>query len=546
MIYRGLILLFLTFNTLACLVASAPKNINISISPLSKGLYIYDDSGTKREEMPNILASNCLTAASNNHYTMITVGIENYVLTDKFLTYSINDKVTYGSKDFCRIENLENINGTTKDEREQRLLKRRRIMNRCLEFEVNDVAESGIEFPKTQSGCKVTRIDKNKARFQGYYCFFKPSTDSAYIIKPIINEACLTNDFYTENEFELQDILASIGIYVSGDATGRSPDLKYVKDFKLRLNQSPEGILAVNKTIEPDEPKFPIKWPVNDIQLGKLYLTTSKDTKNSAYFGVPLFVRNTCEKKCEQGKPCTAPCNYTQPIAAEFVLTQLAGNGKKHYVTSWFDGGIAPANWTGLINGIGTQITSNYFEVGKDYELEVILDDQEYNFMMFKGRIKSRLNLRPTTIPAINREGRTIGEISPFSKVEVLKSLPSYPVFDAIKFTGNSHLGVKNTVNSISRVFDDPVWPPYFSDYCINGSCVLMKDHMLRLKLKFKVTQDEKTGELISEVLEYKKEANLQDNKTVNNYTAPYFTCTPPGKDPTDDDSDDDFGDIDF
>lgn len=541
---KGLILFLLSLNTLACLSVTAPKNLNISISPLSKSLFVYDENGVAKESMPEINAVDCLATAKNKHYTMFTVGIENYILTDQFLTYSINDRITYGSKDFCRIENLDDTQGTLKDDREQRLLKRRRVMNRCLTFEVKDRSKTGIEFPESQPGCRVERVDENTARFEGYFCFFKPKMDSALSLTPVISPKCLTNEFYKENQFELQDILASIGVYISGDATGRSSVLQYINDVKLRLNQSPENIIPVNKTVNPNAPKFPTNWRVKDINLGKIQIQQSKDT--NLFLGVPLFVRNSCEKSCNDGL-CSSSCNYTQPVTAEFVLSEIEEKrNKKHYITSWFDGGVSPANWTGLITGIGTNITSSYIQEGKMYELEALLDDQEYNFMMFKGRIKSRLTLRPITIPRIRREGKSLSALNPFAKIETLKTLPTFPVFDTIRFTGNSHVGVKNTVNSISRVFEDPIWPPYFNNYCADNTCVLMKEHKLRLKLKFKVVKNKDTEKLEAADISYEKISNIEDNKVVNKYEAPYFTCTPPGQDPTDDNDDDDFGDIDF
>lgn len=541
-----IILLIFCVDTFACLSSSAPEGINLSLSLTNKKVMIFTDEGETLDTMPSIVAGACSESAKKDQYLMFAIGIENFILSDELLSFSINDTLSYDSKDKCRIENLKEIKGTTKDDRNKRLQHRRHLVNHCISFDVRDDSETGLELPKEgQPGCSLTRVDENTANFYGFFCFFKPKIDSKFTITPKVAPKCLEENFYKENKFELQDILGTLEMYAAGDATGRSSKLEFLKDVKFRLSMNPDGVIATNKSRFSDVPKWPVNWKVRDIKAGKINIVPN--SAEILKLNVPIFVNNQCEEKtCTDGL-CTSSCEYTQPVASELTLFDITNPKKEEYIKSWFDGGIAPAKWAGMINGTGIDLSTSSLEDGHKYKIEIAMDDQEFNYMMYKGQIESRLTLNPSTIPNLTREGTKFAALNPFNEIQVFKELPKFPVFDMIKFSGSNHVGVKNTVNSISRVFKNTVWPPYFDNYCSEGRCVLKKNHKLRLSLTFKLKIDEKKKYIIEDITYEKSSSNTDTTIAINDYKAPYFTCDNPNSDPDDDDwDDDDFGDIDF
>lgn len=545
---KGILLILVTlisFSSYACVNINAPEAINVSLSLIDKKAMIFDEEGIFQDEMPSLLASSCQKAASQRKFMMFAIGIENFILSDEFLSFSINDTLTFGSKDQCRIENVEKINGLKKEDRNKRLQRRRYLINHCVSFDVEDKSKTGLELPvEGQPGCKLNRIDKNRANFFGFFCFFKPKPDSQFKITPKIAQKCLEKDFYKENKFALQDIMGTLELYAAGDATGRSAKLEFLEDIKFRISQNPDPIIPTNESRYDDIPKWPTQWKIKNTTVGKININKISDELIT--IKAPILVNNQCEEsKCLNGV-CTSSCDYSQPVASEFALFDITNPKKKEYIKSWFDGGIAPADWIGMISGLGISLNKNSLAKNRRYRLEIDMNDIDYNYMMFKGQIESRLLLNPNTIPNIAREGQTIGSINPIGDIQRYNSLPSFPVFDTIRFTGENHVGVKNSVNSISRVFKNTVWPPYFTDYCENGQCILKKDHRLLFAIEFTIDID-KNDKYIIENVSYKKSSNHNNQTTIQNFKGPYFTCEPPGSDQDDDGwDDDDFGDIDF
>lgn len=534
---------------MACSITSSFSEINVTFSPTSGTKYIYNEKGDHIEDSIKIDIDDCQATVQNEHYIMIALGVENNIFTDKVNAYSINDYNTISneSNKHCRIEG-KYINKSNVDIAylNQRLLDRRKLLNKCSVLKVTDESEEGLEIPEKQNGCIVKKIDKNTAIFEGFFCFIKPHSKSKLSLEYKIKNECLQKGYMEKNKIIPQDLFALLDFYAAGDASGQSPQLNFLKDFKLRMSASADGIIKTEKTVLEEDPKYPVQWKVNDIDLGKLSI--EKVGSDLVKVKSQIYAKNICEKQCA-GKLCSSACNYTQPLAGEYTLSKINKKGKKEFISLWYDGGVIPSNWAGIINGLGNKLKSNLLEVGSTYEIEVKLEDQDYYYTMFKNRIGSRLKLMHKTIPEIKRDTGVIQKLQQFNKIIDLDNLPSYPVYDYVKFKGNNHIGVMNTVNSINRTFKDFLWPPYLESYCIGETCAQNQKHELTLRLKFKITKEAFNYEI--EYLDYNKITNFNNNKKIKKYEPPFVSCSKPGTDPTDNDDngdwdDDDLGDIDF
>ncbi|MEH0861864.1 hypothetical protein [Halobacteriovorax sp. DPLXC-1] len=540
--------LFLTivlfqFISSACEYISAPSNINVSVSHENKQTIFYNNEFIS-ENNPTIKATNCHRLVTKKKYLMISLGLENFLLTDQFMSYSINDLITYNSNDYCKIENSPIQKDTTKSYRHERLKQRRKVLNKCISIKITDKSEKGLDIPLRQPGCAVKKIDKNTASIYGYYCFVKPHIDSSISYEVNVNKQCENDNYYKSQKMYQSDILGLVQIYSTGDASGTSGDLESLKSIKFRYSTNPNSNL-INTTIndrykDPRIPVWPSTWSVNNLNLSKPIFNSY--INNTANLFVPIFASNQCKRTCNDGL-CTSPCDYTQPLAAEFVLYELLEDGKKEYLSSWYDGGIIPAQWTGLVTGTGKNLSKKFFSERRKYQIKANFNDQEFNYLMYKGKIKNILKLRPTSIPDMPQNGGSLPDIPSFGKATSYQPLPDYPEFKEINFTGGNHTTVMSTINSISYFFNSYIWPPYVNDYCFENSCVLKKNHDYNITLNFEIKYDENED---IEVTNLKQTVSRgQSVNVINNYIPPAVDCTNPNDDYNDDD-DDDLGDIDF
>ncbi|MFG1483024.1 hypothetical protein ABMA79_05440 [Halobacteriovorax sp. HFRX-2_2] len=532
----------------ACKVNSLNKELNITFSPFQSSKFIYNEKGSELKDGIKFDITDCATTVANDEYLMISLGVENNMFDDSVQTFSINDMNTINSKNtkYCRIEDKYNDNlSVSVDFLHKRLLNRRELISKCTELRITDHSKKGLNISLKQNGCIVNKINNQTAIFEGYFCFAKPHDDSKFVLDFSVKDECLKEEFYRERKIELQDVLATLDFYTSGDDSGSSPKLRFVEDYKLRFTATAEGIIKSEKTVLENDPKWPIEWHVNNIEMGKIKV--SGHGNESIKLDSSVFINNTCQKTCVNGL-CSSPCSYTQPVVGEYLLSEVKKDGEREFISLWYDGGITPSNWSGLLNGAGHLLPKSTFKDDAVYELEINLEDQEFYYLMFKNSITSRLKLNNKTIPQIDREAGALRSLNEFNSIELLQSLPEFPVFDYLRFTGNTHIAVKNSVNSISRVFKDFLWPPYIQRYCHNEKCIKTKDHQLTLKVQFKVSKNENKFKV--EYLTYNKLSNVQGNKLIEAYEPPFSTCMKPGTDPNDDDDDwddnGDIGDIDF
>ncbi|MDD0853355.1 hypothetical protein HBN50_09615 [Halobacteriovorax sp. GB3] len=520
--------LFLRGISFACSSINAPTQVNIALDPANDTRYFYNDLKVLGER-PFIGIENCIKTAAEDKFLMFSVGLENFVLSDEFLTYSYNDQLS--SKDSqCKIENAPLKDLSDQESIYKRLLSRRKFLNECLTFQVTDFAKAGLSVPSNQPGCQVERISDHAINFKGPFCFVKPHAESSIVFSVDINGSCLEEEFLKENKISYQDVLGLLAIYKAGDTTGTSTDLTALKQLNLRasVNADPR-LLKTNTETGTKRPTWPVDWNVTSVLPGKVEIN-SKLSKYDEII-VPLYVNNVCDQKCVDGL-CSSSCLYSQPVVGDYRLFEITEKGPD-FLYSWYDGGMAPAMWRGMLHGLGAKIQKGLLKEGKKYVVKIDLSDQELNYMTFKGMIKRRLGLRPNHIPRINREGGRIAKIPLLGVIGNISRLPEIEGISGISFSGDGFIGVRRALNSINRVFKNIYWPPYFQRMCSGDDCISAKKHNLELFVEF-TYKDGKAVDLKG----LKKGSMVAGKQHINDL--PHLNC---GND--NDSSDDDF-DIDF
>src|SRR5690606_15609838 len=124
--------------------------------PANQTFHFYNDLRAIHDR-PSISAENCLKTAATDKYLMVAVSLENFVLSDEFLTYSINDELT-NQGDSCSLDNAPIKIVQTKEDRAKRLKTRRDLLNSCIVYQVTDFSKAGLEYPEKQPGCSLERV----------------------------------------------------------------------------------------------------------------------------------------------------------------------------------------------------------------------------------------------------------------------------------------------------------------------------------------------------------------------------------------------------
>jgi hypothetical protein len=116
---------------------------------------------------------------------------------------------------------------------------------------------------------------------------------------------------------------------------------------------------------------------------------------------IPFIVDNASCVKNEVNGVKSSACDYSTPYVG--VITLKDAFGKE--ILTWQDGGIASANWQGILSGEGFKISKELIPVDKNYTLEIEFSDPPFSFNIFKNRILNKIGHLNTTLPIFSREG---------------------------------------------------------------------------------------------------------------------------------------------
>ncbi len=434
------------------------------------------------ETPPVLNIHSCQETSAAKKYVMIAVGAEQFGLEDAKRSISYTGEYT---DDKCEIKDSP-ITSMPFNEKYKFFKKKSDYLKKCIETIVTHSGSRPISYAQEQRGCIIEKINNNKVKFQGGFCYFRPSVDSSYDVTIKVKETCHDMPGLKDVLQGPQELNGALNIYIAGDDSGSSPDLKAIKSTPITISIDPlKELLPISDDFGTGGPRWPSQWVFPDIHLGKLQILPFS---NEHYkISVPILVDHQCQTKCIDGI-CSGPCEYALPVAGEFILSEVT-TGKDSYITSWMDGGIAPANWQGLINGFGDKVLRSDFAKGRKYKIEFNLMDPKIDFDIFKNRTKKKL---PELYPHIGNivPGETISDVQDIPSFGVNKPIPTIPEVGAMFGLPMRSLdGALAALNS-HLVFGN--WPPTYDLICDAKiqNCVKRLNSVVKYQLFFEVMED--------------------------------------------------------
>jgi hypothetical protein len=527
------ILTLTSFATLAC-KPRVPKEMNISID-IKKGIQQFYTSKKLLDERPSLSLENCRPTALAKKFVMIGVGIENLVLTNNTLGFNFTPEEE--SLD-CRIKNNPFSYQETSEDRFQKLSAKREFFNRCVVTQVTELNENvELKYPVEQPGCKITKKSKWSVDFEGAYCYFQPSETSRLSIHLDVKESCRFEKSLNETKTVLQDVNGVIQTYIAGDASGFSADLTALSTTPLRLSFNPiKELIGVSDDFGGDRPIWPTEWNAADLYLGKLRISSPDNNYDEVL--LPLVANTTCKRKCK-GNICTSACDYAQPVVGEFTLYEVK-NGKREFLKLWHDGSVAPAQYQGVLHGMGVTIPKGVLEAGHRYEIEARFTEPDLDFAYFSGRVTRELRFERNYIGPLSRGGQ-VNLIPMINIIDQPGFVPEIPNIRNLSFENSELDGLSRALSTWQSRLNNNFWPPYFETMCSNeGGCQKAGTGFVTLNLEFEL--EEQGNGFNPVIIGGSRKSNVVTNASWGADEVPSVTC---GFDDLDDEDDDfDWGDI--
>ena len=495
-----------------------PTALNIYTSLNNQSSHAYDATKTLHD-MPIIRAFNCKKLALRNQYVMIGLGPELNEFSDHVRTYSFNDSIKPSS---CKVENSP-IKILSFEEKLKGFKKHKEYYNKCVEIYIDDEGIQPLKISEEQPGCKVRRLTNHKAVIEGGYCFIKPNVGSSFLFKLRIKKECQTRAGLEALNLNPTDIKGIFNFYAAGDDSGNSRSLRALDSVSLRLlTNSDEKIIPSSESYGDLYPQFPTLWVNPNTHLAQVVMEDMG--ANKFKIRAPLLVDNRCKKLCKNGL-CYSSCNYAQPVVYEARLYEV-GRKKDHILTSWYDGGVAGANYQGFIHGVGFEIPSTYFDSSKTYRIELNFNDPKFDFERFKNRIIRKFGEIQQKIPQLGRSG--IAPIPTINEINKLSELPEIRQIFGINFESGIE-SLKSAVELLRSYLSYKTWPPYYDKNCSTDlkKCASAgsDDTKINFYFKYEHYYDEEEDEDLIRVIPLKVK---RSSKLLQNYTGtklPYLKC---------------------
>lgn len=469
------ILLFAT-TSWACQVQRIGA-VNLAISHTTESTVYYNEERTI-PNLPQFRASNCSQAAMNGQFLMIALGPE--VVDYEDTVKGVNFTKDFGYKR-CEMTGHPFVRANDHEVRKEKFNQDWKLIQSCLEVTVEDEGNQPLQLPAKQPGCEMQRLSTHKMSFNGGFCFVKPNFASSYLLKLQIKKECQNLETFAGLGINNLDLFGAINLYLAGDASGNSGSLKALSNLPIRLSVNPQtNIIPSSDDYGIEYPTFPENWSMPDIHFGKVSVNPLGN--GMVQLETQLLVNNNCPKVCKD-KVCQSACDYAQPVIAENSLYEKTNKGLE-LITTWYDGGIAPARFQGFIKGIGFEVAESLIEDGKTYVIESNMYDPKYDYERFKKRIQSRLNTIEQQLGRISNS--SIPAIQEIPRIHVTRDLPGISTIPGLVFE-RSLDNVDRAVDQLRSYLSFKLWPPYFSKVCNGSACEVIKDPMLTLKAEFKI-----------------------------------------------------------
>lgn len=506
--FMGIFCFLVISSSFACGVQT-PSFVNLAIHTAEEKMFSY---GVKSidENIPFAVVTNCRETALKRRFLMITFGPDVVEMSDGMRSNNF-DRMFNPTQ--CSIRNNPLEKKYNEDERRAAFDKKWKYINECIEITVKDMAPRPFTYPADQAGCKIKTLTSHSISFSGGFCFIQPKPDSEINVSVSVKNSCKTRNGLMNLNVNLQDLESEVSFFTASNYK-EDIELNGVGTFPVRISTNPlDELFRSSDDFGILRPTFPGDFPVNEMHLGKIVI---KDEDDELSIKTPLIVNNVCKSVSKNGLTSSI-CDYSNPYVAEIKLL----NSKGIEEATWYDGGIAPTQWQGILRGEGQQLSKESLKINEKYRLELSLSDPYFEFNTFKKRIKSRIDKLNSQLP----DFFGAGEINVISEVRELGSLQDMvlvePISDINFYTGISDL--TQARRRLGTFFSSNLYPPMYIKACSpdSGKCENIGKPFVKFIATFKVGEKYSILDLeierISKILgSYKRKISAQPEFVCN------------------------------
>ncbi|UXR65976.1 hypothetical protein EZJ49_06910 [Bdellovibrio bacteriovorus] len=429
-----------------CVVDSDEK-IQIQISPATQSWGDYSGN----QLIPSTLVDKC--EKDSGRFLMISLGSAFWDTTNTGLNTSIfGDHAARN----CRINNSQNLGEFKRDPATESLQRQYKFIRSCFDVRVVDVGGEPLIAKENQEFCQIKREDDGALTLSGDMCFLKIRARNKFAVQPVFKRKCLDPAYLQELGVEPQDMYAKLNTLVAGDDTGNSEDLTHIGSRLLHLNIAPSSkLLNLTEDFGLMTPRFVTDYSV-DSDIAGIELKQQSDL---AELQLKFLVSNLAQKKCA-GAQCASISNYTQPFFGQIELYNL-GKNRQTLVDEWWDGGLVPPNWQGLVPGMKFRLSEGSLREGGRYRLIVTFQNPTDDYAIFLSGFKQML------LAMYDTEEAQVG-IDIFPNISSLSNLGNLPSFGGLGSLVRHNQGVAlgEVVRGLDGIIQSQIWPPYYERVC--------------------------------------------------------------------------------
>ena len=499
-----------TMNALAC-TFSSPSSINIGVSLENQKYFSYGDKAVD-ETISFAEIKNCALTASKRNFVMVTFGPEVVDTLDSYRGTNYNKE--YSEISSCTFNNNPIEKKSTSDDKKKSFREKWKFINKCIEVNVKETGSHPLAYPQDQEGCVVVATSPMSAKFSGGYCFFRPNNDSQYNIQLSVAKDCLELSGYKESDINLQDLNAELSAYTSSTYKNDLEDLVTLGTTAIRVSINPEkSVLIPSEDFGILRPTFPSFYQVNDLHIGKLLF--NQLSNNEINISIPFIVDNSsCVKAGANGVKSSA-CDYATPFVGAVTLKDNLGKE----ILSWQDGGVAAANWQGILSGQGFRISNDMIPTDKNYTLEIEFSDPQYSFISFKNEITKKIGHLNANLPILSRDGK-INEITNIRIIDDIDNMVEIEPIAALNFE-NPLISLANSRRRLNGYLSTTMFPPIYKNICnSNGKCVDASKTFAKFTATFKLLANYSLANL-----QITRKSDLLNSYTKTTDLQPEYIC---------------------
>ncbi|MGE0632568.1 MAG: hypothetical protein AB7O96_09185 [Pseudobdellovibrionaceae bacterium] len=470
----GLFASVVSFEAQACRMSKDPK-YNYFIN-LDSGKISMFGAGENKTMSPTVI-DRCQT--SGGQHLMLTLGMVRPDLMSDVPDIALDGKLI---PDSCQISN--SLLGSTQsfEEKKEYFDHQFKLLKTCTYFEIVELDGRPVNFKSEQTQCKMS-IKEGVIWAEGNFCFLPIQPAFRFSVATIIKPDCANPDFLRAHNLNPMDVEARLNAYVTGDDSGRSPEVEVLGSSKVRLSISPlkSAGIPLSDDQEGHWPQFPTDFTA-EVHMGFIKLRPGGESRVTA--DLALLVDTRTKKICKDGF-CTSAGDYNMPVVAQVELYELKGR-KREFVNEWGFAGIARGRWQGLLRNVETKNLDDVsFAKGQKYELVMTFIDPYDDYIMYEKKVEQLL------IDLRSVEGGTAG-LDVIEPIAALTGLTGIPILTGMPGLTGANVDLEAEVERILRALralsQERQWPPYYSRVCDSKISTCMNPAKAKFHLKLTTT----------------------------------------------------------